>query len=90
MLTVELLNNLDVHGPLHGWRTVQAVGRDMDVGTWQLQTPVNENNVGLLTTWLALDLPGFAVRDTDTGWRFSGFLTEYSITETATRATTRL
>ena len=78
-MIVELLNGLDVEGHLHGWAEIDMTESDMAGGPWTLNTPILPNNRGLLNEWLRSDLPGLAIRNPDTGYRDTGFLTEYTV-----------
>lgn len=57
---------------------VELVERDLGVGGWVVEMPVGnagDIGAGLLTaTW-----PGIELFDPDTGWRFGGYLTAWSI-----------
>ncbi len=79
-MIVELLDGLTFKGHLNGWSSIRAI-EQAGVGAWELKAPLNDGNRSLLSEWEGYDLPGFGIRDEETGWRYVGFMTSHRLDE---------
>ncbi len=72
------LDRFDQIGRLTNYTNVQLVERDLAEGGWQVDLPLGDaGDIG--AAMLAADWPGIEVIDRDTGWRFGGYLTDYTV-----------
>lgn len=72
------LDRFEQIGRIVTYSSVQIVERDLAEGGWQVDLPLGDaGDVGALL--LAVDWPGVEVVDRDTGWRFGGYLTDYTV-----------
>ncbi len=77
-MEVWALDGFDQIGRITNATRVEVVERDLGEGGWVVEMPVGDAGdvgAGLITaTW-----PGIEVYDPDTGWRFGGYLTDWTI-----------
>lgn len=72
------LDRFEQIGRITNYTGVQLVERDLAEGGWQIDLPLGDaGDIG--AAMLAADWPGIEVVDRDTGWRFGGYLTDYTV-----------
>ena len=79
-MNIELwaLDRYEQIGRITNATSVRIIERDLAEGGWQIDLPLGDaGDVGadlITATW-----PGIEVVDRDTGWRFGGYLTDYTV-----------
>lgn len=79
-MNVELwaLDQYEQIGRITTHTAVEIIERDLAEGGWQVDLPLGDaGDIG--ATLLAADWPGIEALDRETGWRFGGYLTDYTV-----------
>ena len=72
------LDRYEQIGRLTNYTSARLIERDLAEGGWQIDLPLGDaGDVG--AAMLAADWPGIEAVDRDTGWRFGGYLTDYTV-----------
>ncbi len=80
-MLIYALDNLARIDQINGYTRVAASERDLNTGSWEIEIPPSSSSAGMVDRWLSSDWPGIEIHDPDTGWRFGGFLDDYTIDE---------
>jgi hypothetical protein len=81
-MELHALDGLTQIGPITGYTAVTITERDLAVGAWSLELPIDEAGA-VAARMLDATWPGLEVYDPETGWRFGGFLTSVTLLQDA-------